>query len=44
MPDSLKVENPKEIELRKTKMKFNGGGGSGKQFEVNISQKFDELE
>ena len=46
MPESLKVENPKEMELRKTKLKFGGGGGGSenKPFENNISQKFDELE
>ena len=43
MPESLKVENPKEMELRKTKLKF-GGGSENKHFESNISQKFDELE
>ena len=31
------------MELRKTKLKF-GGGGENKRFESNISQKFDELE
>lgn len=43
MPESLKVENPKEMELRKTKLKF-GGGSQNQHFESNISQKFDELE
>jgi hypothetical protein len=45
MPESLKVENPKEMELRKTKLKFGGGGDlTKKPLESNISQKFDEIE